>query len=197
MLQLSGSSDNQLLRVNKKANTPAADQELTVIGFGDTDETEGQRFPSVLQQVTVNAIPNQQCELSKGPNGRSYQGLVIDAQVCASDLGEDSCQGDSGGPLILKGNTPGEDSQIGIVSWGYGCAARSFPGVYARTSHQFKFIAAAVCTYSSSAPAYFDCANSSPPPPPAFSTPAPAPEQPIGFTARIQLDDYPYETGKR
>ena len=37
--------------------------------------------------------------------------------ICAGKAGKDSCQGDSGGPMVDS-----EGKQVGIVSWGYGCA---------------------------------------------------------------------------
>jgi trypsin len=46
--------------------------------------------------------------------------------------GVDSCQGDSGGPLYvtpLDGNAA-EARQIGIVSWGQGCALAGYPGEF-------------------------------------------------------------------
>src|SRR6185369_8551953 len=56
-------------------------------------------------------------------------------QICAGyDRGRmDTCQGDSGGPLVFydANNCP---KQIGIVSWGAGCAEAKSYGVYTRVS---------------------------------------------------------------
>lgn len=53
--------------------------------------------------------------------------------------GADSCQGDSGGPIIRK-RRKGSDLQVGIVSWGHGCARPGLPGVYTKASHIKKWI---------------------------------------------------------
>ena len=43
--------------------------------------------------------------------------------LCAGEKGLDSCQGDSGGPLFAT--VGGTEIQMGIVSWGFGCASRT------------------------------------------------------------------------
>jgi secreted trypsin-like serine protease len=48
--------------------------------------------------------------------------------VAAGREGKDTCQGDSGGPMFAK--TASGPRQIGITSFGAGCGAQGYPGVY-------------------------------------------------------------------
>lgn len=66
--------------------------------------------------------------------------------ICAGLIqgGKDSCQGDSGGPLVNKQNSVW--IQSGIVSFGTGCAAPNFPGVYSRVSEYQNWIKEQITT---------------------------------------------------
>ena len=98
-----------LQKLNFDPNVPPDGTTVTVIGYGDT--TEGGQGSFQLQQVQSTTASFDTC------NG--YFGTINkDIQVCMdSSKGKDSCQGDSGGPLMLSDGT-----QIGIVSYGAGCA---------------------------------------------------------------------------
>ena len=76
---------------------------------------------------------------AKCTNGTQYTpDQVTSHMICAAAPYKDSCQGDSGGPMITE-----EDdhfTQIGVVSWGFGCAEPDAPGVYSRVTSQLEWI---------------------------------------------------------
>jgi secreted trypsin-like serine protease len=98
----------------------------TVTGWGNTD-TELPHFPDRLREVKVPIVSHDECKVS-------YDTYNAKVNFCAGVEGKDSCQGDSGGPIFRK--VPGRQQpiQIGIVSYGDGCAAQGAPGVYTSTS---------------------------------------------------------------
>lgn len=72
---------------------------------------------------------------------RQFNDLVLCAGVLKG--GMDSCQGDSGGPLMIPTGRLSEPTvyyQIGIVSYGIGCARADVPGVYTRVSSFVEWI---------------------------------------------------------
>lgn len=84
----------------------------------------------ILQWVNVPIVSNEECKDDYGNS--SYSDLITHYTLCADGTKKDACEGDSGGPLTYK-NSQGNREQIGIVSWGMGCA-NGYPGVYTRVS---------------------------------------------------------------
>ncbi|XP_041032672.1 trypsin-like isoform X1 [Carcharodon carcharias] len=82
-----------------------------------------------LQCLDAPVLSNAACE-------RSYTGMITNNMICIGylDGGKDSCQGDSGGPVVCNGVLQG------IVSWGYGCADRGYPGVYTKVCNYVSWI---------------------------------------------------------
>ena len=98
-----------------------------VTGWGRLNYTGPQA--DTLQEVNVTTISNQECRASHGHH------RITEAMICAGEVGKDACKGDtfsgSGGPLAVL-DQDGSYRQIGIVSWGKGCARQGYPGVYTR-----------------------------------------------------------------
>ena len=100
---------------------------LTVSGWGT--EFFGSPFiPSQMKAVDVEAVADDACTT----NG--LMGFQAESEMCAETLGGDSCQGDSGGPLFGT-LADGREVQVGIVSYGLGCATPMFPGVYGEVNN--------------------------------------------------------------
>ena len=149
----------ELVKLNSDVSSPEIGAPVTVAGWGLTDVAEFS-VSDVLMAVEVNTISNTECSASDGIIGGwydSYDGKITDNMLCAKDDGEDSCQGDSGGPLVLEGLGGSADVQVGVVSWGFGCANKDFPGVYARVSSAYDWIREEVCKGSLYPPAEFKC----------------------------------------
>ena len=77
--------------------------------------------------------------------------------MCTCANNKDSCNGDSDRSLILEGNDELPDLQVRVVSWGYSCTSKHFPGVYASVSSAYGWIKKEVCEKSSFPPVEFDC----------------------------------------
>lgn len=107
-----------------------------IAGWGRTQE--GGTSANILQELQIPVLPNTKCaERYKVQRRLISEKQFDDAVLCAGYLtgGKDSCQGDSGGPLMIPNRGPDGETyyfQIGIVSYGIGCARADVPGVYTR-----------------------------------------------------------------
>jgi secreted trypsin-like serine protease len=83
-----------------------------------------------LLQVDLPLVSQPACAQLHGA------AAITEATVCAGyDEGKkDSCQGDSGGPLFVRSPNL-EPVQVGVVSWGPGCAQPKAIGVYASVGY--------------------------------------------------------------
>ncbi|VEL15244.1 unnamed protein product [Protopolystoma xenopodis] len=54
----------------------------------------------------------------------AYAGQLTESMLCAGHMDgqKDACKGDSGGPLMCRDAITNKWSQIGVVSFGKGCA---------------------------------------------------------------------------
>ena len=116
----------------------SAGRQATVIGWGAQLPVVGMGTDR-LRETQVPMVSDSRC--------RASYGRQFDAQsmVCAGETGRDACQGDSGGPLMVP-DASGRLTQVGVVSFGFGCGFPGSPGVYARVADTplYSWIAARV-----------------------------------------------------
>jgi tryptase len=130
--------------------TPDAGVQVRTAGFGKTQHNKlkssldrfdrsdkaGELFAGSprLLEAAVETVAPLAC------TNRYPTDVIGPGQICAGleQAPKDSCQGDSGGPLVAAG-VDSCPRQVGIVSWGIGCADRDkagqlYYGVYTRVS---------------------------------------------------------------
>lgn len=140
-------------RVNSgETRFDVAGQPGVVAGWGTT--SEGGSSTNQLLEARLSVVSDESCASAYGV------AFVQVVMICAAFPQRDSCQGDSGGPLMgqevigskIKKKKSGhhgrrnkhhkkkkrvpifQETQVGIVSFGLGCARPGFPGVYTRLS---------------------------------------------------------------
>ncbi|XP_041426449.1 serine protease 3 S homeolog isoform X2 [Xenopus laevis] len=128
---------------------PKAATECLVSGYGNL-LAYGVKYADQLQCLDLPILSESSCKAS-------YPKKISENMFCAGFLegGKDSCQnmscktrlelitslstiilygGDSGGPLICNGEL------YGVVSWGWYCARKDLPGVYAKVCNYLDWI---------------------------------------------------------
>lgn len=163
----------------------------SVAGFGNTKarkarEKAGGSLADQLMEAELPFVERASCNRTlKRLFGRSSDIIVDASAICAGDISgrRDSCNGDSGGPLVV--DIEGRRVQVGIVSWGPGCAQRDTVGIYAGVGYFERWIRAYVPNasfYQRDAPVVAEApappARPEPPSVPAASSPAPARPEP-------------------
>jgi len=119
-----------------------------VAGWGTTKFRGPQS--KILKETFLSVTSEQEC---MDKFGQITTRVTIDKnKVCAVDRAgqSDACQGDSGGPLMVESRdiatfpTPKDRKPrwvlIGVVSFGYRCGIKGFPGVYTRVSEYMDWV---------------------------------------------------------
>jgi secreted trypsin-like serine protease len=130
--------DWALIKLDRKLDLPVLDLSeggadeggpMTIIGWGQTKE-DAPRQQTRLRYATVPIVGDRDCARAYRKVGVK---LVESEAICAGGRGADTCQGDSGGPMVSE-TADHRFVQVGIVSFGLGCARRNYPGVYTQIS---------------------------------------------------------------
>ena len=91
-----------------------------------------------MKEADVRIISNSECERMISQQRPGWGGAINRKHICTLSPDRDACQGDSGGPLVTT--EKGRLVQVGIVSFGMGCADARFPGVFTNVGQFLEWI---------------------------------------------------------
>jgi len=127
LIELAQPSGATPITLSTKPTDKLIGLQSTAIGWGviDYSDTASPKFPIWLHSVDVPIVSMDVCNAPE-----SYADNIYPNQLCAGykEGGRDSCLGDSGGPLVTT--YEGVVQQVGVVSFGNGCALPNFYGIY-------------------------------------------------------------------
>lgn len=103
----------------------------SVAGWGNMS-TSDHVYPYNLREALTPILDFNQCYNNYSIAGDEITNNMLCAGYFVST--RDSCDGDSGGPLMV------DNTIIGIVSWGYDCAADNYPGIYTKVQNYATWI---------------------------------------------------------
>ncbi|GBG25498.1 Serine protease 30 [Hondaea fermentalgiana] len=106
---------------------------VQVLGYGTTSEYG--ELDNELRSAYLNVVNSGTCASAYEVTSDEVD---FDQYICAAAPGKDTCQGDAGGPLFLTQGS--QDVQLGITSFGYGCAREGYPGIYTRVAFHTDWI---------------------------------------------------------
>ncbi|XP_063399047.1 chymotrypsinogen A-like [Mytilus trossulus] len=113
----------------------------TIAGWGDTDVTNGQRFPrgilpDRLQVQYMPAVSKAYCNNTWNSffGFRLFPVNFINTIICLQDKDKDSCIGDSGGPMVCS------NKLVGTLSFGKDLCDGTLPSVHTRISAYLDWI---------------------------------------------------------
>ena len=117
----------------QKTELPAGTN-CVIAGWG-TRTTNADDYPQFLQEAVVPIVAQPTCQALYG----SLITISYDMVCAGYTTGTvDACKGDSGGPLMCQqGN---KWYLAGLTSFGFDCAAKGYPGVYANVANLYNWI---------------------------------------------------------
>ncbi|CAL4063772.1 unnamed protein product, partial [Meganyctiphanes norvegica] len=124
-----------------EADLPLEGKNVTITGWGPT-EFFGDPLSTFLNEIDVTVFPTDVCAKSYStladytfnyPQSLGEESLCI-GDDSANEILKDSCPGDSGGPAVHYYN--GRFIVVGIVSKGFGCGKKDFPGIYVNMQYR-------------------------------------------------------------